>query len=156
MSHTRARIPLPTEALTQEHREIARLLREFDGLPPEDRGRREWIFRQVEQRLLAHFTLEEEVLYPAIWETGEERGIEGIEESKWGHRIVRQVLAELGRLDPGTPAFDSQMVVLRQDLEEHGRAEEEHLVPRVRSLLPETLRILRERLDERREQLDFD
>jgi hypothetical protein len=156
MTHTRARLPLPTESLAAEHREILNLLHDLEELPTEVRDRREAIVHQVERRLLSHLILEEEVIYPAVWRTGRDRAIERIEEARWGHRILRQILSDLVAADPGGDGFSSLVQLLREDLEEYSRIEEENLFAELRMMGPGTLRMLRDRLEERREQLGHD
>lgn len=153
MSQTRTRIPTPTDGLIAEHREIASLLHEIDGLPAEDRERRLAIVHRVERRLLSHFTLEEEVLFPAIWKTGREHALERIDEARWAHRILRQILSELVATDPWSDRFLSLARLLREDVEEYSRVEEENLFPELRFIGSGMLRLLHDRLEERREQL---
>lgn len=153
MTHTRARLPRPTDSLVADHREILSLLRDIEDFPADARDRREAAIRQLERRLLSHLTLEEEVIYPAVWRTGREQAIERIEEARWGHRILRQILSELVATDPEGDGVPPLALLLRENLEETSRLEEEHLFAELRPMGFGTLRVLRDRLEERREQL---
>ena len=96
------------------------------------------------------------MIYPAVWKTGRERAIELIDEVRWGHRILRQVLSELVAAGPADGRFPVLARVLREDFEEYSRLEEEHLFAELRPMGRGTLQVLRDRLEERREQLGYD
>jgi hemerythrin superfamily protein len=152
MSHTRVRLSVPTEILRQDHRKIRELLEEYDAVPREDPDLRDEIFQQIHRLLLLHFLLEEEVLYPAVRRTGTERAVESVEEARWGHRLVRQLLAEMEPLGRGEARFESKMRLLRLNLEHYARAEERTLFAEVRSISREMQHRLLDQLEARREE----
>ena len=153
MSHTRVLLSHPTESLRQDHRRISGLLREYFSVPPEDRSRRGGIFDQIHREILLHFTLEEEILYPAIQKTGVERAVESIEEARWGHRLLRQLLTELSQMDSDGEAFDAKVGLLKTNFEHYSDSEERGLFPEVRDMTREFRESLRSRLEGVRERL---
>lgn len=153
MSHTRVLLSHPTESLRQDHRKIRGLLREYFSLPPEDRSRRGGLFDQIHREILLHFTLEEEILYPAIQKMGGERAQDSLEEARWGHRLLRQLLTELSQMDSDGEAFDSKVGLLMTNLEHYCDSEERGLFPEVRDMSRELRESLRSRLNSVRERL---
>jgi len=153
MSHTRIRPPVPTEALREEHRKIREQLREYSSFPPDDRTRREWMFDKIHRQLLLHFSLEQEVLHPAVNRTGVGRAIESVEEVRWALRLVRQQLTELSKMSAHGRSFDSKMGLLRTNFDYYVDAEERLLFLEVGDMSRETQETLRAQLDDLRERL---
>jgi hypothetical protein len=151
--HTRIRLGIPTGPLRRDHRKIRDLLREYDVLPPENDDRREWIFRELQRLLVLHFTLEEEIVYPAVHRMGTEQAMDSVEEARWGHRLVRYLLDEMDQLDPREPGFDSKMAILRLNVEQYVATEERTLLAEVRRMSAELQQSIQSQLEERREQL---
>jgi hemerythrin superfamily protein len=143
----------PTEGLRQDHRRIRDLLRDYFAIPLDDRNRRDWLFDKIHREILLHFTLEEEVLYPTVQKTGVERALDSIEEARWGHRLLRQLLTELSQMDSAGEAFDSKVSMLRTNLENNIEAEERTLFPEVRDMSREMRESLRSRLERVKERL---
>ena len=153
MSHTRVRMSVPTESLRQEHRKIRELLREYSALPLDDRNQREWLFDKIHRQLLLHFALEEEIVYPAVKNTGVDEAIESVEEAQWGHRLLRQLLTELSQMSAQDRSFDSKMNVLRINLDHYIETEERTLFPGVREMSRELRESLRAQLEALRDRL---
>jgi hemerythrin superfamily protein len=151
--HTRIERGAPTELLHRDHRRIRELLREYDTLPLENRDRREWLFREIQRLLMFHFALEEDVLFPAVQSMGTKRAMGSVEEARWNHRLVRDLLNEMDLLDPRDLTFDSKMETLRVCLEQYAVTEERALFGQVRSMSRELREALRTRLEQRQEQL---
>ena len=153
MSHTRVRMSVPTEALRQDHRRIRDLLREYSAVSPDDRNRRDWLFERIHREILLHFALEEEVLYPAVQKKGAERAMESVEEARWGHRLLRQLLTELSQMSSEERSFDAKMGMLQTNLEHYMESEEKSVFPEVRDMSREMKDALRARLESVRERL---
>jgi hemerythrin superfamily protein len=151
--HTKIWLGVPTELLHRDHRKIRELMREYDALPPENRDRREWFFREIHRLLMLHFALEEEVVYPAIQRAGTRRAMASVDAARWNHRLVRYLLNEMDLLDPRDPTFDSKMGILRVNLEQYAATEEQTLFAEVRSMSREMQEALRTQVEQHQEQL---
>jgi hemerythrin superfamily protein len=144
---------MPTETLRQEHREIRELLQAYASLPADDPLRRERLFDELHRRLLLHFALEEEVVYPAVRKLGVERALELVEEAEWGHRRLRQLLSELSQRSANDRSFDSKIGVLRLNLEHYADLEERTLFAELHGMSPERRESLRVELERTRGRL---
>jgi hemerythrin superfamily protein len=154
MQHdTRARLALPTEPLRRDHRMIRALLRDYDALAPEDTDRREWIFRELRRLLVAHLSLEEEIVYPAVEKMGTAQAARALKEARGVHDVLRRRLTELSELELEDPGFESKMRLLRLNVEEYAVTEERTIFAELRGLSPESGESLRRRLDRRRDEL---
>jgi hemerythrin superfamily protein len=154
MTHTRIHSSSSTESLHQDHRKIRELLREYGAVPHGDRKHRDLLFERIHRELLIHFTLEEEILYPTLQRTGLERALDSIEEARWGHRLLRQLLTELSQMDSDGAAFDSKMGLLRANLDHYIETEERTVFREVREMSREVRESLRVRLETIRDRLE--
>jgi hypothetical protein len=84
---------------------------------------------------------------------GTRRALGSVEEARWNHRLVRDLLNEMDLLDPRDPSFDSKMGILRVCLEQYAATEERTLFGQVRIMSPEMREALRTRIEQRQEQL---
>jgi iron-sulfur cluster repair protein YtfE (RIC family) len=152
--HTRARLTLPpTEPLRRDHRRIQDLLRDYDALPPEDKDRREWIFRQIRRLLVEHISLEEELIYPELEKRGSEQAAAALKEVRWVHELLRTQLTELSELDPDAAEFDPKMHLLRLNLEQYAATEERTIFSEIRGMGRQIGQLLRAQLDRRQEEV---
>jgi hypothetical protein len=151
--HTRARLGFPGELLRWEHRKLRGLFRDYAALRPDDPGGRERLFGEIRRLLLLHIALEEEVVYPTLRMTGLERATEGVEEARWGHRLLLYLVEEMKQQSPQERGFDSKMGILRMNLEQYAVLEERTLFELLRSMSREMREGLGARLDALRGEL---
>jgi hemerythrin superfamily protein len=111
------------------------------------------LFERIHRELLIHFTLEEEILYPTLRRTGVERALDSVEEARWEHRLLRQLLTEMSQMDSDGQAFDSKMGLLRANLDHYIETEEKTLFREVREMSREVRESLRVRLESVRDRL---
>jgi hemerythrin superfamily protein len=113
-----------TSVLEADHEEITRQLEAFDAL--DDVERAAW-FDQLRDMLKAHEAAEERTVYPEL------RTLPGggvLADTRIGEqREAERKLGELGELDPLSGEFTSQIVVLREAVSAHAKAEEAEVFP---------------------------
>jgi hypothetical protein len=144
---------LPTEGLRRDHREFVRLLNQYEQVPPEQRDARHQILMRIQRRLFVHFTLEEEILSPALGRFGAEAMAVSMEDARRRYGILRQFLSDLDQTDGNDPDFAPKLRFFREYLDEYARAEEEDLYLVTRPMTVDQREELRSRLFERRRQL---
>jgi hemerythrin superfamily protein len=86
----------------------------------------------IAEELHVHTTIEEEVFYPAVHDTGDEIAStvdEGLEE----HHVVDVLLDEVAELEPGSNQWIAKMKVVIENVEHHAEEEETELFPPLRN-----------------------
>lgn len=136
--------------LKRDHAEFDALFRDFESAKGFDE--KYAIFQRVRSGLDVHMQIEEELVYPAFMKVDEVRDLvkEGIQE----HRMVKQLLAEVGRLDATDRAFPTRVKTLRDNVQHHVEEEEGEIFPKVeKEMFGKDLDELGRKVEERRAQL---
>lgn len=121
--------------LTSQHREMEALLKQV--LDAEDTGAANKLFAEAADKLTTHIASEEEIFYPAVRaKPTEDILLESLEE----HLSLKRLLADLLQMQPSAQTFEAKFKVLKEQTEHHHKEEEEHLFPKVRTLLDEGAR----------------
>jgi hemerythrin superfamily protein len=135
------------EMLEAQHRGVERLFAAFENAGP---GEKQYIFRQIADKLAIHSTIEERHFYPACksYET-ENQLAESVEE----HLNVKRLIAELlDEVDDKT--LTAKVKVLQEQVQRHVEEEEYRLFPQVKKLLDaSTLDELEEEMTATQEEL---
>jgi hemerythrin-like domain-containing protein len=142
--------------LKNDHAEMRDLLGQLADTTTRALKKRRELVTEIEAKLKAHTTIEEEIFYPAFKDAGEKGDddkmyFEALEE----HRAAGDlVLPDLVATDPGSEKFSGRAKVLKELVEHHADEEEKDMFPRAKKLLSkDELAELGERLEERKEQL---
>jgi hemerythrin-like domain-containing protein len=120
------------EALAAEH---AATLKIFDALEATDESatiRRNLHLAQLKHALTKHAIEEENVIYPALREAGQQEAADGLTKD---HGYVKQYLYELENTPTASPDWIQKLRRFRVDLEKHMREEETDLFPVLRAQL---------------------
>lgn len=123
---------LATEILTNDHRQAMSLIEMLEDATDGTGGDAE-TFNQLEAALHLHMREEEEIYYPALAQYGEFSDV--MDDSIAEHEMVRQRLAQMGDLAPGSAEFQ---VLLR----EIKTAIEAHVVEEENDIFPESIEVL--------------
>lgn len=118
--------------IKQDHRTIERLLGEFERLDASPQ--RERVFRELVRELSIHAAIEEQFLYPALRESGqqgERDGVDALEE----HHAMKVTLAELDALPQADERFGAKFRVLARTVRIHLEEEEQEVLPRLEGAL---------------------
>jgi hemerythrin superfamily protein len=134
--------------LKQDHREVEKLFKDFEGAKGE--GRKEKLARQICLELTIHTEIEEEIFYPACDGKVEE---DLLKEAYVEHDAAKLLMAEIeagsGKTDD---FFDAKVQVLSEQIKHHVEEEEKELFPEVRKAEID-LKALGEQLAERKKEL---
>ncbi|MDE1153791.1 MAG: hemerythrin domain-containing protein [Micavibrio sp.] len=120
------------EILTQDHRKVQKLFREFQKLVEQDDGntvRKEEIVREACALLTIHAMVEEEIFYPAVARAVGDNEIMNI--AKVEHDGCNDLIEQLGKMRAGDEFFDARFIVLGEAMNLHIREEEHDMFPRV-------------------------
>jgi hemerythrin superfamily protein len=121
--------------LKADHKKVAGILEKIDSTTERGVKTREELFRQLKTELDVHARIEETIFYPALEEAEETREItlEAFEE----HRLVKQLLGELDKMDKDEEQWTARFTVLKENIEHHVEEEEDEMFPKARKVLSE-------------------
>ena len=121
--------------LKADHKKVAGILEKIDSTTERGVKTREDLFTQLKTELDVHARIEEEIFYPALEDAKETREItlEAFEE----HRLVKQLLSELEKMDKGDEQWTARFTVLKENIEHHVEEEEGEMFPKARKVLNE-------------------
>lgn len=111
-----------TKVLVDDHLRVKRLLTNYEQSP--------WRLDMallVCDELKMHNTIEEEIFYPAVRDAVDERLAD---ESEDEHAQVDEIIAAVEDMDPGDPALERTMRMLRSALTKHIDREENVIFPK--------------------------
>jgi hemerythrin superfamily protein len=142
--------------LKADHDEMRDLLGELEATTTRGIKKRQQLIGEIEMKLKAHTTIEEEIFYPAFREAGQKSDddkmyFEALEE----HRAAGDlVLPDLVSTDPSSEKFSGRAKVLKELVEHHADEEEKEMFPRAKKLLDrDALATLGEQLEARKAEL---
>jgi hemerythrin superfamily protein len=125
------------EVLTQDHRTVEQLFRQYETAPSLEDKRE--IVNQIVRELSIHAAIEEEILYPTVRETVPD-GDQLVQESVREHSQVKQVLADIDGLPEHDLELDQRVGQLIRDIQHHVQEEEGEMFPKLEQALgPELL-----------------
>lgn len=143
------------ELLKSDHEKVRDLLSQLVESTTRAEKKRQQLLEKIEQELLVHTRIEEEIFYPAFKAAGNAEHkrtyFEAIEE----HRAVDDlVLPDLKKTDPTSEKFSGRAKVLKELIEHHADEEEQEMFKLARkSMSREELQELGEKMEARKEQL---
>lgn len=139
-----------TILMKRDHATVNGLFRDFKAAKGLDE--KFSIFQSIRTELDIHAQCEEEVVYPAFMKIPELKDLvkEGIQE----HRMVKQLLAEIGRMDASDRSFVQKVKTLEDNVQHHVQEEENEIFPLVnKHMFGKELDELGRKFDERKAQL---
>ena len=121
--------------LKTDHKKVAGILEKIDSTTERGVKTREELFTQLKTELDAHARVEETIFYPELEKADETHDItlEAFEE----HRLVKQLLAELEKMDKSDEQWTARFTVLKENVEHHVEEEEGEMFPKARKALTE-------------------
>jgi len=118
------------DMLREDHDRVRKMLAELTESTERAGKRRPELLQKIEQEVLLHTRLEEEVFYPALKDSNGKQGARLFFQALEEHRAVNAlVLPDLKSAEPTSEAFTGRAKVLRDILEHHMVEEENHLFP---------------------------
>src|SRR4051812_30218318 len=141
------------ELLKSDHREVEDLLNRITALEEDDAEERGDLFEQLEPKLKAHETIEQEIFYPAAKEAGGEAE-EIVSHSYVEHHLVDVLIDEIGELSPGDEEWTARAHVLKELVGHHVEEEQDELFPAARKGLgKDRLQQLGEEMQARKDEV---
>lgn len=137
--------------LLSDHTRFRKLLAQLDKTSDEAVKSRSAIFHALKAELIAHETIEEEILYPVLQRFAQAEKI--VKHSYEEHHVADLLLDELTRLPFDDDTWAAKAHVLKENLEHHLEDEEEEMFPKARTLLADQLQELGEEMEERKEEV---
>jgi hypothetical protein len=121
------------ELLKEDHKHVADILEKLEPTTERAVKTRLELFEKLNHELLVHTEIEEKFLYPVLKKEGETHDIafEAVEE----HRIVKELLQELGSLGPDSEQWTAKLTVLKENIEHHVKEEEGDMFKKARKVL---------------------
>lgn len=120
------------DALIVEHKAVAKLFDALEATDDKMAGRRNMLLIQLKHALAKHAIEEENVIYPALREIGQQSAADELNKE---HGYVKQYLYELENSPSTAPEWIAKVRDFRADVEAHVREEENHLFPMLRAAL---------------------
>jgi len=122
--------------LKNDHKQVRALLGELEETSEKAVGKREKLLGTIEQELMIHTRIEEEIFYPAFREAARKKDdtklyFEALEE----HHVVDMVLPEIKGTGAESDQFGAKAKVLKDLVEHHAEEEETEMFPRARKLM---------------------
>jgi hemerythrin superfamily protein len=133
--------------LKQDHREVERLVQDFEKARS---PRKAEIADQICQMLTVHATIEEEIFYPAAREALKDEDL--VEEAEVEHQSAKDLIAQIQGSTPDDDKFEARVKVLGEYVKHHVREEEKEMFPQLQKRKID-LQALGEQLMQRKQQL---
>jgi hemerythrin superfamily protein len=120
------------EGLTREHKAVLTLFDKLEATERSQTGKRKALVVKLKLALTKHAVEEENVVYPALREAGEESAVDGLSDD---HAAVKHYLYRLTMMEADSPEFMKTVRAFRADIEKHMKEEERDLFPRLKAKL---------------------
>jgi hemerythrin superfamily protein len=117
--------------LTRDHKKAQALFKKIEDLKESASSAEKFeLAKQVCGDLLIHMMIEESVFYPALREAIDEEDL--LNEAQVEHDGAKDLIEQIGRLEPSDPMFDAKLKVLGEQIEHHVKEEEEEMFKEAR------------------------
>jgi hemerythrin superfamily protein len=120
-----------TMLLKKDHSMVSALFKEFRQA--KGPTQREQTFERIRAELETHAAVEEEVFYPEIRKIPECSDL--VKEALQEHKMVKQLLAELARMDVTDDDYVDRVEALQENVDHHVEEEESEIFPLVKKHL---------------------
>ena len=127
---TRRRAKDAIALLTEDHKNVQALFKQFEKLQEEDTGKKTQIVSRACAELTIHTTLEEEIFYPAMREALEDQDL--LDEAEVEHTSAKELISQLQSMKPGEDLFDAKFTVLGEYVNHHIKEEQQKLFPKAK------------------------
>jgi len=127
-SMTRSSFVDAVTLLTSDHREVRTLFQKYEKLAHANRRDRQPLAETICDLLIVHAAIEEEIFYPAVHESIDDRPL--IEEAEVEHASAKNLIAQIRDMGPGDDLYDAKVIVLGEYIEHHVMQEETEMFPK--------------------------
>jgi len=122
------------ELLTQDHKEVKALFKQYEKLvqSDDDADEKQHIAQEICTKLTVHASVEEELFYPAAREVLGEN-VDLVDEADVEHATVKELIAQLESSSPDEDDhYDAKVKVLGEYIDHHVKEEEGEMFPKIR------------------------
>jgi hemerythrin superfamily protein len=121
--------------LTADHNRVRGLFARFtEAHEADDSTAMLSLAREIAHELAVHTSIEEQHLYPAARDAGDDLP-EAVAEAVEEHHVVKVLLDEIDGLEAGSEPWVAKMQVLMENVEHHAGEEEQEMFPELRSAM---------------------
>lgn len=133
MSHITRPVIDPIMFIEEDHDRIAEIFKEIQGIPDDSLAAKRAVFALLDEALMDHMQIEEELLYPRLEQLSETH--DQTEESEEEHHVAKVLLEELSTIDIQSDDWDAKCTVLKENIQHHVEEEENSLLPQASQLM---------------------
>jgi hemerythrin superfamily protein len=131
--------------LTEDHRRVEQLFKEFDETGDAD------VAQRIFLELAVHTMVEEEMLY-GLYSAKVDNA--GAAEARAEHQEAKDLIVTLQGMEPGSDEFVTTMTKLKTSVLHHVDEEENQMFPKILEALPETAAMLGNDIATRKAELE--
>ena len=126
--------------LEQDHQKVKKIMGELEKTTERGVKTRQELFTKLEQELVVHEKIEEQIFYPRVKEQATTKKLEEIvTESFEEHHFVNVVMAEIKQTPFEAEEWAAKFSVMKENIEHHAFEEEEgEMFPKVRKIFSKT------------------
>lgn len=138
------------ELLTEDHKKVQKLFREFEKMKEDEDDDRQDIVKQICAELTIHALLEEEIFYPAA-----RKGVEQdlLDEAEVEHAGAKALITQLSSMESDDDLYDAKVKVLGEYINHHIKEEHDELFPEAKKAKLD-LEALGEQMMQRKQELE--
>lgn len=127
-----ARTPDAIKLLTQDHKEVKALFKEYEKLckADADESQKQALAEQICEMLTVHAQIEEELVYPAAYEALDESDL--VDEAQVEHASAKDLIAQIRGMQPSDELYDAKVTVLGEYIDHHVKEEEKEMFPKLK------------------------
>jgi len=119
--------------LTADHREVADMFDEFEGLSDRAKSSKKKLADKICNALVIHTTIEEEIFYPAVRAALTSKDDQDkLDEAIVEHAAAKDLIRQIQEMDPEDDLYDAKVKVLGEEVEHHVGEEEKEMFPNVK------------------------
>ena len=118
--------------LTQDHKAVQKIFKEFDKLKENggsDEEKSELVIRACLE-LTVHAQIEEEIFYPAVRAGIDDEDL--MDEADVEHASAKDLIAQLESMEPGDDLYDARFTVLGEYINHHVQEEQDEMFPKAK------------------------
>jgi len=143
------------QLLKEDHKKVKELFSQLVDTTTRAEKTRRQLLDKIEQELVVHTTIEEEIFYPAFRKAGDSEHSKIYFEALEEHRAADEmVLPDLKNTDPGSEKFSGRAKVLKELVEHHADEEEKEMFKKAnQSMSKEELMELGVQMSKRKQEL---
>ncbi|WP_295991884.1 hemerythrin domain-containing protein [Rugamonas sp.] len=116
--------------LEADHQKVKGLFKDFEALSDRSKASKKKLADQICNELRIHTEIEEQIFYPAV--RGPVKDGDLMDEALVEHASAKELIAQIGDMDPGDDLYDAKVKVLSEQIEHHVGEEEGDMFPKVR------------------------